>query len=803
MIFLKKNKNISYLKNFIKQPIHLFPIFSYLENNENLEEKISIFKNNLNSVNLMEKKSALDFSSVYNVVWDFYYRAETKWYFYNNYDISFKQFFLYYMPEITYFLLFLFIIFLMSIKNKKFDINYLFFMLIGSIVAPGFSILFIKSSIEHLRLQSLLSYWNYNLEFLNENSFNRVFEENFLVNYSWNFFCSEDFIIGRLLFNNLYIVDYFSIFFKGFLVFCSFLFFFVLLVLFYTENFLLFKFKTNLFVDKNLNFLKNFLLISSISHFFLLNLISAYDLISLFVALEGTTLCLYILAGLRVDNRLSVEAGLKYFLVSGVFSCIFGFGSFLVYFVTKHTNFYHIRESITVIINEYSNQEFNLFYVALFLGILSMVIVFLMKLGSVPYHFWIGDIYQGSPLIVTIFFATIVRISFFAIFFRLIYYVFFFMSLNQIYLIFLFIFGFVSILYGGIQSLAQTEIKRFLAYSSIVHTGFIFLCLSAMTVDSIKASILYTVVYIFTLLCFFLVLLIQPAIFKNKINNKEVFLFRTPKSFSDLKKLPISFKFILIFLLFSMAGLPPFPGFIIKLYALKSFFFEFIYSFKIYLILDVVPFSFYIIFFLFFCIVLLSLLTGYNYIRLINKMSFSEEKDLEEKPMLIKTYISSYNFRQHVIQILFFFIFIINIFLIFFISYYYNQEQGTFETLYNSLRHPFYNLNTMFFEMVNVDYGKIIDNKKYTIIEPLNMIQNFYSNAYFIEDFQGHWEEINYSAVNRLCDSGNRYFSVYRFLYTSESKDFLNWDIMNTNWLCFVNQEILSYDYILLEKKLN
>jgi NADH-quinone oxidoreductase subunit N len=515
------------------------------------------------------------------------------------------------------------------------------------------------------------------------------------------------------LFNQLFIVDTFTMFMKAFFLFCFGFFLYGYARLgspgsnfkpltlpkahafihnegFYFDNFRKFV-KERANGDRVLSdityFHRDFYIMLPITIFFLFNLISSYNLISLFVSLEGATLCLYILAGLRVNNRLSIEAGLKYFLTSAVFSCIFGFAVFVLYLIVGSTDFYVIRETIYTIITNPESSFYLLDY-ALIISVLAIVIVFLMKLGAVPYHFWIGDVYQGSPLVVTTFFATMVRISFFAIFFRLIMQVFFFMQFSQVFITVLYLSAFFSIVIGSLLALVQTEIKRFLAYSSIVHTGFILIGLAAMSLEGFKSSILYTVVYIFTLLCFLVILMMSPAQIVQNRSNSFVLNFRAIKYFADLKRLSIGRQLIFIFFLFSMAGLPPFPGFVIKLYIFKSFLLDLFYNVIQWdLMLNIETAYQFLGFFSFIIVVILSLLTGYNYIRLITSASFSADENkviISDKPI-----ITLLNTKQRLVDsIVLFLIIILNLVLILFIPKFFNSD--IFDSIVSSAYHPFF-----------------------------------------------------------------------------------------------------------------
>ncbi|MAE59597.1 MAG: hypothetical protein CME69_12000 [Halobacteriovorax sp.] len=491
--------------------------------------------------------------------------------------------------------------------------------------------------------------------------------------------------------SNMVIFDHFSFGVQAFLSVCVMLFLIFTFLSYGDDNTYrasYIKVKTLELTDRAI-FTKNFLIMLPITLFFLFWLVQSYNLLSFFVSLEGATLCLYILAGLHTTNRLSIESGLKYFLTSAVFSCIFGISAAAIYFVTGSMDLFTIREVISQLVLDYKPNSLGSLDMILLVSSLAIIIVFLMKLGSVPYHFWIGDVYQGAPMWVTTFFATIVRISFFAVFFRLVMHTFFYMQFTQIFTIVIYLSAIFSIFVGSLLALAQVEVKRFLAYSSIVHTGFILLGLSSMTFDGFKSSILYTGVYIFTLLSFLIVIIISPTQIVQNRGGKFIFNYRLVKYFSDLQKLPLTIQLILVFFLFSMAGLPPFPGFIIKLYVFKNYLIELFYSVVgINLSFNIETAYQFVGFFFFLLVILFSLLTGYNYIRLIAVTSFSYRKgSLYDKPVL-NSLLGTY-WQKNIINFWITVIIILNLSLIYYIPVFY--ESDMFNSFVSSLVHPFLN----------------------------------------------------------------------------------------------------------------
>lgn len=410
-----------------------------------------------------------------------------------------------------------------------------------------------------------------------------------------------------------------------------------------------------------------------IATFFLLMLVSSNNLLSLFVTLEGSTLCLYVLAALHVDNRLSIESGLKYFLTSAVFSCIFGASCFLIYFLIGSTDFYTIRETIYVLLTE--NNVWTLYSLdyLLIVAVLMVIIVFLMKLGSVPYHFWIGDIYQGTSIIVMTFFATIVRISFFSIFFKLVCNVFFYMQFTEVFVNILNLSGFLSIIIGSFLALSQTEIKRFLAYSSIVHTGFILIGLSTMSFDGFKSSVLYMIIYIFVLLGFLICFMLLESQKVQRISNRLVLKVSNIKDLPEFKNLLIGGQLIFTFFFFSMAGLPPFPGFIIKLYVFKDYLFSLFYEIAEYnLNLQVETSYYYFSFLLFTGAVIISILVAFNYIRIIGIYILNQKEVINDAPIFDK--VSLFNLGSQMNRVIIFFLIFCNFILMVFTPSFYSSD---------------------------------------------------------------------------------------------------------------------------------
>jgi NADH-ubiquinone oxidoreductase chain 2 len=360
-------------------------------------------------------------------------------------------------------------------------------------------------------------------------------------------------------------------------------------------------------------------------------LISSYDLISIYLSIELQSFGLYVLSTLYKDKESSTSAGLKYFLLGGLSSCILLLGTAIIYSYTGTTSL----ESIYLI---NSVIDINLQYIiqGTSLGLSLIFIGFLFKIAAAPLHNWSPDVYDGTPTIVTTWLTIIPKIAILFILlelqvklgsFSLIGYGFASLAQGELFnlagffepnilevntqgpwpspsyfysdiinntklaggtAIFL-ISSFLSLIIGSLLGLAQKKIKRLLAYSTISHLGFILLALSITTEQSIDSFIFYIIQYTITNLNIFLIILGLTYYFyynnkkvkgpwaKVDLNNVELELeLELEKDISFISELKgLFFKnpllsFSLIVSLFSMAGIPPLIGFFSKQLVLYS-----------------------------------------------------------------------------------------------------------------------------------------------------------------------------------------------------------------------------------------
>ena len=226
------------------------------------------------------------------------------------------------------------------------------------------------------------------------------------------------------------------------------------------------------------------------------------DLITLFVALEMLSLPLYLMAGLSRRRRLaSQEAALKYFLLGAFSSAFFLFGMAYLYGYSASVTFAGIRESV---VGGSGND------VLLLIGIAFVSIGLLFKVGAVPFHAWSPDVYQGAPTPITGFMAAATKVAAFGAMLRIYYTV--FANAQWSWSPLLSAIAIITMLFGSLVAIAQRDVKRMLAYSSIAHAGFLLAGVIALNKAGLDASIFYLFAYgVATVGAFAIVTLVRDA----------------------------------------------------------------------------------------------------------------------------------------------------------------------------------------------------------------------------------------------------------------------------------------------------
>nr|YP_009531812.1 NADH dehydrogenase subunit 2 [Leiosporoceros dussii]AXZ70964.1 NADH dehydrogenase subunit 2 [Leiosporoceros dussii] len=279
----------------------------------------------------------------------------------------------------------------------------------------------------------------------------------------------------------------------------------------------------------------------------MLFMISAYDLIAMYLAIELQSLCFYVIAAFKRDSEFSTEAGLKYFILGAFSSGILLFGCSMIYGFTGVTNF----EELAKIFTGYEITLFGAQSSGIFMGILFIAVGFLFKITAVPFHMWAPDVYEGSPTLVTAFFSIAPKIAILANMLRVFIYSFYDPTWQQLF----FFCSIASMILGALAAMAQNKVKRLLAYSSIGHVGYLPIGFSCGTIEGIQSLLIAISIYVSMTINVFVVVL---ALRKNR--------FKYVADLGALAKTNPILAITLSITTFSYAGIPPLAGFCSKFY---------------------------------------------------------------------------------------------------------------------------------------------------------------------------------------------------------------------------------------------
>ena len=272
-------------------------------------------------------------------------------------------------------------------------------------------------------------------------------------------------------------------------------------------------------------------------------LISAGDLIALYLGLELMSLALYVVAAIDRDSVRSTEAGLKYFVLGALSSGMLLYGASLVYGFTGTVSFSGIAKAA---------REPSL---GLVFGIVFLFAGFCFKVSAVPFHMWTPDVYEGAPTPVTAFFAAAPKMAGIAMFVRPTI-VAFPGVLEQWQQIVVFV-SIASMALGSFAAIGQRNFKRLMAYSSIGHMGFALIGLAAGTPEGVQGVLVYAAIYLAMTLGTFACILAM---------RRDGRMVEDIRDLSGLSRTKPTMAFFLAMLLFSLAGIPPLAGFFAKFY---------------------------------------------------------------------------------------------------------------------------------------------------------------------------------------------------------------------------------------------
>ena len=316
-------------------------------------------------------------------------------------------------------------------------------------------------------------------------------------------------------------------------------------------------------------------------------MISSHNMLLVYMGLELLSLCLYSLTALDRDNQKATESAIKYFVLGALASGLLLYGMSMIYGATSSLD-------LSVIAASLLNHPMD--HAILVLGLVFVVAGLAFKLGAVPFQIWVPDVYEGSPSSIAMLISSVPKLAAFAITLRLLGDG--LQSMMVDWKQMMLIMAILSIGIGNITAIAQTNIKRMYAYSTISHIGFILFGLMSGSLNGYASSLFYVVSYMFMTLVSFAVLMMMSS--KN-------FDCQTLEDFKGLNKRNPWYAFLMLITMLSMAGIPPTIGFYAKFMVLQAAFDAGFAGFVVYA-------------------VLMALVGMFYYMRIVKLMYFDEPK---------------------------------------------------------------------------------------------------------------------------------------------------------------------------------
>jgi len=322
----------------------------------------------------------------------------------------------------------------------------------------------------------------------------------------------------------------------------------VLKIAVYIATFMAFLYAKDYLKDRGL-FKGEFYVLGLFAVLGMMILISAHNFLTIYLGLELLSLSLYALVALHRDSVQASEAAMKYFVLGAIASGMLLYGMSMIYGITGSLDLAVVSANAPHV----SDQ------LVLVFGIVFLMIGIAFKLGAVPFHMWVPDVYHGAPTAVTIFIGSAPKLAAFAMLMRLL--IDGLGSVSAQWQDILILLVLLSLAVGNIVAIAQVNIKRMLAYSTISHIGFLMLGVVAGTVEGVSASMFYAITYtLMSLGSFGMIILLSHKGFEaEKLDD-----------FKGLNQRSPWYAFLMMILMFSMAGVPPFLGFWAKLSVLSA-----------------------------------------------------------------------------------------------------------------------------------------------------------------------------------------------------------------------------------------
>ena len=280
-------------------------------------------------------------------------------------------------------------------------------------------------------------------------------------------------------------------------------------------------------------------------------MISANSMLTMYLGLETLALSMYALVAIDRNNVTSAESAMKYFILGAIASGCLLYGISWIYGVTGSLEFHEISAAITA--------DPSLNSLPLWFGLAFLIVGIGFKFGAVPFHMWLPDVYQGARTPVTLYIATAPKLAALALFLRIL--VDGLGGLHDTWAAMVMVIAVLSLLVGNFVAIAQTNIKRMLGYSTIAHVGFILLALFTGTKQGNAVALFYTLTYVVAAAGAFgmIILLSRRGYDAENLSDFKGLNARSPW-----------FALMMMFLMFSMAGVPPFVGFFAKLNVISA-----------------------------------------------------------------------------------------------------------------------------------------------------------------------------------------------------------------------------------------
>ncbi len=295
-----------------------------------------------------------------------------------------------------------------------------------------------------------------------------------------------------------------------------------------------------------------FFVLSLFSTLGMMIMISANHFLVLYLGLELMSLSLYAMVALPRDSAISTEAAMKYFVLGALSSGMLLYGMSMIYGATGSLEVTEVAQRIA---------DGDAVPTILIFGLVFAVAGIAFKLGAVPFHMWVPDVYHGAPTAVTLLIGTAPKLAAFAFIMRLLVQA---LGAPQLLLEWqqmLVLLAVASLAIGNITAIAQTNLKRMLAYSAISHTGFLLLGILSGTIEGFGAAMFYAIVYVLMGLGTFGMILLL---------SRENFEADNLEDFKGLNQRNPWYAFVMLLLMFSMTGIPPTVGFWAKLFVLQA-----------------------------------------------------------------------------------------------------------------------------------------------------------------------------------------------------------------------------------------